>query len=186
MATLFCRPRHIFPSRRRRLASQPLQDRTLRPLIAMTLGHQTLQAELHLLQFGDLLRQGQQLLLGQPFDILAAALSITPQIGPLGGVRQTKAQVARLTNESELMQRLAVVVTITSLRTSNPEQQPQGLIVPNHLGGHPAESGHLADGHHRRGLILSGWLTHVVYSRLTPALPLGFVPGAPEAAARIA
>ena len=142
---------------------QLVEDRTLRPCIAVAAVNKGFERPLHRghfshapVQVGDM-RQRDALHVG------AGAPPVLPQLQQGRDLDHAETQFARVTNEAQRVHFIRAVLAIAGVGAANLRQQPQGFIVASHLGGHPGAQGRLADVerpcHRSRKRSWRGWRT---------------------------
>src|SRR3989344_1267378 len=126
---------------------QALENRTIRPMIALTMLDQILQRIAQLPQLADFLVQLVDMLAGQGLHIGTGPLAILPEGQQLADFFQGKPQVPRALDERQRMQVVVAVDPITAVGAMRRLEQANGLVVTDHLCAQAAMAGRLADVH---------------------------------------
>lgn len=103
------------------------------------------EGALHGLHGGDALAEFVHVLLGDLLDVGTGAALVLPQAHQLADLGHRKTQVAAALDEAQGMHIGRAVEPVAAVGARDGAQQTQRLVMPQHLGGHTAQPGSLAD-----------------------------------------
>src|SRR5690606_19371860 len=125
---------------------QVIEDRTLRPLIAVALAGQRLQGTLHRLHLGNALPQFGRVLQRELPDIGAGAGTVRPQRKQQADLLHAETQCPRPADEAQAVHIGFGVQPVSGSRSRRRRDQADLLVVADHLGGHARACSGLAYG----------------------------------------
>ena len=125
---------------------QIVQDRALRPLVAMAALHQRLQRALHGLHGGDAFGQVVDVGLGDALDLAAGAGLVLPQAHQLADFLHREAQAARAADETQRVHVGLGVLAVAAVGAAHLRQQAERFVVAHHARRHTGAARGLADG----------------------------------------